>query len=125
MAIWHVLPGDSGVVRLVCHFPAPVGDNQANPPISHALAAKRFGLSGTTVLPDGDGLGGTISAAEKTAILDGTTLEKVVGFDLGNDWESLSAVQQRNRADAIQARVAADETARLSRVLRYAGYTRV
>lgn len=124
MADVHVLAGSAGIVRLVCHIPIPAGNNQANPPISYATAALRAKEAGTTTLPDGDGNGGTISAAEKTSITNGTVVEKAVDFDLGNDWEGLTGPQRLARLDAKYAQVVADEQARLTKTLRYTGFVR-
>jgi hypothetical protein len=79
MANVHILDRQGGEFRVVFHIAVPAGNNAANVPWQTALV--RSGLGGTTTLPDGDGNGGTISAAEKTSIATGAVYEQVGTID--------------------------------------------
>ena len=61
--------------RVVMHFPVPPGSNAAGVPWRAALVLS--GIGGSTILPNGDGTGGTISAADKALIESGALLEHV------------------------------------------------
>jgi hypothetical protein len=81
MTNMHVLTKTGVTYRIVGHVAVPVGNNLAG--VSYRLAVVRSKLGGTTVLPDGDGTAGTISAAEKTNIVtDGSLYEIVYDLDV-------------------------------------------
>jgi len=69
----HVLTTSGEKTHVVYHIPVPSGNNVVGIPWSTALV--NSGLGGTTVLPDGNGDGGSISAAEKASIEAGTVYE--------------------------------------------------
>jgi len=60
----------------VLHVAIPAGNNPAGVPWRTAVAAHVDALK-PSVLPDGDGTAGTISAAEKAQIISGAVLEVV------------------------------------------------
>jgi len=68
--------------RVVMHFPVPSSNNSAGVPWRTALVASDIG--GTTILPDGDGTGGTITATDKARIQSGALLEHVESVRLGD-----------------------------------------
>lgn len=116
----HVLDGN-GVTRIVFHIAVPAGNNSAG--ISWVNAVKNSGLGGTTVLPDGDGTGGTISTAEKLELTNGTTYEYVwsdVPVPAG-----MNVAQANAYLDALHAAAVVEIQAQLQNRLRYFGYTRV
>ena len=82
MADMHVLSGDGSNYRVVMHFAVPGGSNAVGVTWVAALLASLTTIDdlGNTVLPptvllDGDGTGGTITAAEKALIEAGTLHE--------------------------------------------------
>lgn len=77
----HVLTQTQTRFRVVLHIAIPAGNNLAGVPWRTAVV--RSGLGGKTILPDGDGTAGTISAAEKTNIVtDGSVFEEVIEWDV-------------------------------------------
>lgn len=73
MANMHVLSSGGGQVLVVMHIAIPSANNTVG--VNWRTALIGSGIGGTTVLKDGDGTVGTISAAEKTAILSGAVYE--------------------------------------------------
>lgn len=73
MAEFHALSANNEILRYVLHVPIPNTSNSAG--LNWRTAVTRSGAGGTTVLPDGDGTGGTISAAEKASIQAGAIYE--------------------------------------------------
>lgn len=115
----HILNGESGKLRMVCHLPIPAGNNSAG--VSWQTALVNSGLGGTTVMPDGDGTAGTISAAEKAQIESGAIFEREVEIlpdTAANNASRLAYV------DATYAAVVASEMARLQAALKWYGFTR-
>ena len=90
--------------RVVMHFPVPPGSNAAGVPWRAALVLS--GIGGSTILPNGDGTGGTISAADKALIESGALLEHVESLRLGGGDPQASARQLYNSRKA-------DKTAQL------------
>lgn len=93
----HVLnKGSDGEHRLVCHFAVPAGNNSV--PVAaggtvtwqEALKAS-LGGSPASVLPDGDGTKGTISAGELANVASGAVLERQYSFpvDSGGTTDAL------------------------------------
>jgi hypothetical protein len=121
VANWHVLTGsaDGNSFTLVYHVPVPgTGTNRAG--VQWRPALLNSGLGGKTVLPDGDGTGGTVSAAEKASIAAGALFEVVEALAT-NPGETAAALQARVDAyfAALTSRVQAELQARLA----YFGYT--
>jgi len=88
MSDMHVLgANDDGEFTVVMHFAVPGGNNQAGVAFSTILVNSG---RNTTVLPNGDGNGGTISTAEKTAITNGTVREHVARDPIQSDGTTLT-----------------------------------
>ena len=122
MASYHVLAGDEAGNRfsVAYHFDIPgSGNNRAGVQWRAALIAS--GIGGSTILADGDGSGGTISAAEKAAVQSGAVLEMVEQFDTH---PGETALQLRARLDARHAALATATLAKLQARLTYFGYVR-
>lgn len=76
MANVHILDVQRGVyARIVYHIPTPAGNNNSG--VAWKDVVVRAGLNTLSVLKDGDGVGGTISAAEKASIAAGDLVEMV------------------------------------------------
>ena len=77
MADLHALDKDATGQhqRVAFHFPIPDLPNAAG--LSYRTALILSGIGGTTILAEGDGKLGTISAAEKAAIAAGAVFESV------------------------------------------------
>jgi len=82
MANVHILTVDGPEVTAVMHFSISAGSNTPGVPW-RTIAARVFG--GTTRLPDGDGTGGTISAAEKSSVASGALVEVTRAMKLGTN----------------------------------------
>lgn len=122
MADYHVLTGsaDGNAFTVVFHVPIPgAGTNRAGVPWRTALV--NSGLGGKTALPDGDGTGGTVSAAEKAQVAAGAVYEvaEQIATHPGE-----TALQLRDRIDARHAALAASVQAELQGRLTYYGFTR-
>lgn len=95
MADMHVLDADdNGKFQVVMHFDVPVGNNQASVAFSTILV--NAGRN-TTILIDGNGNGGTISVAEKTAIQNGTVREHVVSLPIESAGKTLIKTREALR----------------------------
>jgi hypothetical protein len=66
---------DGNNYQVIYHIPIPSASNKVGMSYQNALIAS--GIGGTTILKDGDGTGGTISAAEKADIQAGKIYEVV------------------------------------------------
>lgn len=75
MANLHILERTGDDFRVVVHVSVPGGNNSAG--LAWVTAVLRSGRGGTTILPSGDGTGGTIAAAELTSIQAGSLVEVV------------------------------------------------
>lgn len=122
MADYHVLTGsaDGNAFTVVFHLPVPgAGNNRAG--VQWRTALVNSGLGGRTVLPDGDGTGGTVSAAEKAGIEAGAVHEvaEQVSTHPGE-----TAPQLRDRIDARHAALVASVQAELQGRLTYYGFVR-
>lgn len=121
MANWHALTGtpDGNAFTIVFHIPIPgAGNNRAG--VQWRTALINSGLGGKTTLPDGDGSGGTISAAEKASIGSGAIFEHVEQFAT-NPPEAAATLQAR--IDARFTALTAAIQASLQAQLTYFGYT--
>ena len=77
MANVHILDVQRGTyARLVYHIPVPSGNNNSG--VAWKDVIVRAGLNPASILRDGDGAGGTISAAEKASIAAGDLVEIVI-----------------------------------------------
>lgn len=122
MANYHILAGshDGNSFAVVFHIAVPgTGSNRAN--VQWRTALINSGLGGKTTLPDGDGTGGTIGAAEKADIAAGAVYEVVEQVPT-NPGET--ALQLRDKLDARYTALAASVQAKLQGQLTYFGYTR-
>ena len=76
MANLHVLESPApGRFRVAYHVAVPAGNNPAGVAWRTAIVNSRGAAQAVSVLPDGDGTNGTISAAEKAQIVSGAVLE--------------------------------------------------
>lgn len=100
MANLHVLEQTGpGRFRVVLHVAIPAGNNPAGFPWRTAVAAHVDALK-PSVLPDGDGTAGTISAAEKAQIISGAVLE-VVREEKGQTTASAANIYALRSADIL------------------------
>ena len=114
MANTHVLTATGNTITLVLHIAIPATSNSVGVPWRTALT--RSGIGGTTILPDGDGTGGTISTLEKADISSGAIYELVT---------SPKRMTTTNAAlDAFYAKVSAEILAGLQTQLAFYGHTR-
>jgi hypothetical protein len=118
---YHVLTGldDGNAFRVVNHIPIPPANNRVG--VNYRTAIINSGIGGRTILPDGDGSGGTISAAEKAAILAGSLYEVVEEFST-NPGET--AAQLQARIDARYNALIGIVQDRVGKQLSYFGFTR-
>ena len=122
----RVLTGNgSGDWTIVMHFPVPDVNNAAGINFRTALANSGIGLNTDTgrrtILPTGDGTGGTISTAEEALLDSGAVFEHVGSFSVesgGADPSDMQASIQQFYASE-NAMVQADIGSRL----RYFGHT--
>lgn len=110
MADWHILTRGPAGYRAIFHIPIPATTNPVG--VSYRTALVRSGIGGSTVLPDGDGTGGTISAAEKTAIASGALLEHEMLVDVPDTAERVAFMTdlfnetRRELLERLQAQLA-------------------
>jgi len=120
MADIHVLTESrKGSWRVVMHFAVPDITSIVGVPYRTALVAS--GLGGSTQLPDGDGLVGTISAAEKAQIEAGEVAEVAIEFLVESNGDATASV--RNSLRECHARRMAEYLAAMRRKLKYFGHT--
>jgi len=105
MANSHILDQIApGRFRVVYHVSIPAGNNAAGVPWRTCVAAN-VGVS-PSVLPDGDGTNGTISAAEKAQIMSGAVAE-VIRDEKGQSLAAFAGMFAQRSAEilaALQAR---------------------
>lgn len=122
MADMHIIRGSQTamVLTVVIHMDTPAGNNAAG--ISWATAILRSGMSkGTSVLPSGDGTGGTIDAAELSAIGAGTRFEFMGTCPLPEVWDALTTPQKQTFVRNWRTTTIATKSAELSRDINYFG----
>lgn len=120
MARAHVLDSNGGgASRIAWHFSVPAGNNDAG--IAWTVALANSSLRSTSVLPDGSGNGGSISAAEKANLANGSVYEWVDSLEIP---PGMTAGQANAYLDEYHAAKQTEVYAMLQRRLRYAGYTR-
>ena len=119
MADMHILTGDGATWNIVGHFAVPDQTNEAN--INYRTAIVNSGLGGATVLSDGDGSGGSISAAEKAQIEAGELYERAFSVRLEANGSATQAAIAllKARYTEIKTRIINEVKARL----RYFGHT--
>lgn len=98
MANMHILKKEGPEYTIAFHIDIPNTNNAAG--LSFRTALLRSGIGGTTVLPAGDGTGGTISVAEKAQIDSGARFEVVetVRFASNQDGTQPSALRAMHAA---------------------------
>lgn len=105
MANVHVLEQvRTDAYRVVMHIAIP----NANNPFGMGYRAIIARVAGTTVLPDGDGTNGTISAAEKAQVVAGSVYEHVT-VEKGQTVAGMAAQYTRRSSEVLaelQARYA-------------------
>lgn len=119
MARCHVLDTAGGLTRVAFHIDVPIGNNDAGTAWSTVLV--NSGIGGTTILPDGTGTGGTISAAEKTSIQGGTVFESVDRVPIPR---GLNAAQANAFLDALHVAKTAEVQAQIQAQTGIFGFTR-
>jgi len=107
MANSHILDQSGpGRFRVVYHVAIPAGNNAAGVPWRTCVAANVGAIP--SVLPDGDGTNGTISAAEKAQLASGAVYESV-REEKGQSLAAFAQVFARRSAEILaelQARYA-------------------
>ena len=122
MANIHVLERSGAQHRIVLHIAVPAANNGAGVSIRSASVNSKIG--GTTILSDGDGTAGTISAAEKTNVTTGAVLELVRSLDLTQGGTLTTGGQIAAFLDDYYAAVSAEVLADLQFKLAQFGRTR-
>lgn len=122
MAKAHVLTTSGEQIRIAFHVAVPVGNNVAG--IAWTTAIRNSGLGGRTVLPDGDGTGGTISVAEKTNITTDGTVYEVVRTVQSSQIRTDTAAHANADIDALHAALVTEIQPQLQAQLNVFGYTR-
>lgn len=121
MAKCHVLATSGANTQVALHITVPAGNNSAG--IPWATVLKNSGIGGKTVLPDGDGTGGTISAAEKTSVVTNATVyEVVVSTPIP---AGMSAATANAFLDALHAAAVIEQQDNIQKQLAQFGFTRV
>lgn len=119
MADMQIIDGDGkGTWRVVMHFDVPDVNNAVA--VNYRTALLNSGLASTSVLPDGDGTGGSISAAEKTDLANGVKYEHVASLTLdgsGTTTNSRIAVLR-----SAYARLETEIVAKLKSRLKFFGH---
>ena len=109
MANSHILEQLApGRFRVVYHVAIPATNNAAGVAWRTAIVNSRDATRPVSVLPDGDGTGGTISAAEKAQLTSGAVYE-VVREEKGQTLAAFAAMFTQRSAEilaALQARYA-------------------
>jgi hypothetical protein len=109
MANTHVLEQLApGRFRVVYHVAIPATNNAAGVAWRAVIVNSRDATQPVSVLPDGDGTGGTISAAEKAQLTSGAVYE-VVREEKGQGAATLAAQFAQRSAEilaGLQARYA-------------------
>ena len=109
MANIHVLESPApGRYRVVYHVAIPASNNPAGVAWRTAVVNSRDATRPVSVLPDGDGTDGTISATEKAQIVSGAVYE-VVRDEKGQTGAGINALHAARSAEvlaALQARLA-------------------
>ena len=119
MADVHVLERNNDRVRLALHFPVPPGNNASGVPWSTALLNSG---RGGTILQDGDGTAGTVSASEKAALVAGTRYEAVEDAKLLSSGTSVA--QLNAYLDVYWTKRRAEVLSELQKTLNHFGRTR-
>lgn len=121
----HVSVGNlNGDYDVVMHFPTPVGDNPAGIPWATAIVNSQLAQKSNgrfSVLAQGNGQNGTISAAEEAELAAGAKFEVVESFR--PDSGPANPQQQLQALLAFYAERLATRTAQLQVRLKYFGFT--
>ena len=103
MANIHVLESPApGRYRVVYHVAIPASNNPAGVAWRTAVVNSRDATRPVSVLPDGDGTDGTISAAEKAQIVSGAVYE-VVRDEKGQTGAGINALHAARSAEVLAA----------------------
>ena len=110
MSNMHLMAIDGNEFDVVFHFAVPNTTNTSG--VNWRTVVLRQGY-GTTELPDGDGTGGTISAAEKTSITSGALVEVrkrvkpgTAAFPTGAQLDAIFAAEQAAWQSDFQSKYA-------------------
>lgn len=118
MANIHSLIKNGSEVTVAVHVAIPSANNSVS--VNYQVALIGSGVGGKTVLPDGNGMLGTIAAAEKTAILNGSLYEEITTLRV----DSVPGAGINAFLDAEFTRISGEVLARLQNQLKYWGFTR-
>jgi hypothetical protein len=119
----HVLERRGARHRLVLHVAVPNLANAAG--LNYRTALARSGLgTPASVLLSGDGTGGTIEAAEASALASGALLELVVELDVTQGGSLTNAAAIAAYLDDFHAAAAVAAVAQLQAALSQFGRTR-
>lgn len=121
MADIYIIRGSQVAMALtvVVHMDTPVGNNAVG--VAWATALTRSGISKASVLPSGDDTGGTIGAAEASAVSAGTRFEFTDICPLPEVWDSLTLAQKQNFVRNWRTTRVAAKSAELAQLLNYYG----
>lgn len=101
MANVHVLDQPApGRFRVVYHIAIPVGSNGAGVAWRTAVARAKVDTANPSILPDGDGTGGTISGPEKAQIVAGEVYG-VVREEKGQTPATINATYTRRASETL------------------------
>lgn len=101
MANIHILEQvGPGRFRVVYHIAIPAGNNSAGVSWRSAVALSKVDPLRPSALPDGDGTGGTISAAEKAQVVSGAVYE-LVAVEKGQSAATLNATYNRRASETL------------------------
>ena len=124
MADIYVLTGNSNEWTLVMHFPVPNTNNAVGINFRTALVNSGIGKGEDgrrTILPTGDDLGGTISAAEEALLDSGERFEHVTSYIIESG--GTSNPQRRALVRELYASLLTSRQAEVAAQLRYFGHT--
>lgn len=101
MANIHVLDSSGpGRFRVAYHVAIPASNNAAGVPWRSAVANSRAPGALVTVLPDGDGTAGTVSAAEKAQLTSGALYEVIIE-EKGQTGAGIQAMFARRSSEVL------------------------
>lgn len=117
----HIIRGGAASHLLTVVIHANVsGNNAVGIPLGAALIMSGI-VSGTSILPSGDGTNGTIDNTEAELIAIGSRVEFVDQFPIPSDWDSQNNATKAASINAWRTGILVDKQAELTRALNYFG----